>query len=504
MGVRSPCLTLLMHAATFCAVPIKFLRSLVAALALSSLTTVAADPEKAVVQIFTFSQAADWDEPWKFEQLRRSSGTGFIIKGRRIMTNAHVVSWARQLMVKRYQDPRPYLARVVFVGHDCDLALLEVEDSLFYEGIEPLEFGTLPKVRSTVVTYGYPAGGEQISYTRGVVSRIELQTYAHIGNRSLLGVQTDAAINPGNSGGPVIQDDKVIGVAFQGMPGLENAGFFIPPPVINHFLDDIKDGKYDGFPSAGIRTAPLQNAAYRRKLKLPDNDQGVRVDSILPGTPAEQVLRAEDVILQVGKHEVGSDGTIIYEGNRMAMAMAVQEAQHGQSMPMKIWRDGKEQNLAVPVEVSILDKTLGNQYDLPPRYFVYAGLVFTPLSLDYMKTFGRTWSDTAGAELTYELFYRRHESPKTVRAEPIVLATVLADEVNANWRLRGRALVDKINGIRIERMEDVIRAFEQPANGQHVVEFLPKNSFECLEREQADKANVNILKTYGIPKDRRL
>lgn len=482
----------------------KSICSLLAALALSSLTTLAADPEKAVVQIFTFSQEADWDEPWKFGQLRRSSGTGFVIKGRRIMTNAHVVSWARQLMVKRYQDPRPYLARVVFVGHDCDLALLEVEDSQFYNGVEPLEFGTLPKVRSTVVTYGYPAGGEQISYTRGVVSRIELQTYAHIGNRSLLGVQTDAAINPGNSGGPVIQDDKVIGVAFQGMPGLENAGFFIPPPVIQHFLDDIQDGKYDGFPSAGIRTAPLQNAAYRRKLKLPDDDRGVRVDSIVPGTPAEKVLRPDDVVLQVGKYPVGSDGSIVYEGNRMALAMAVQEVQHGQSLPLKVWRDGKEQTVAVPVEVSATDKVLGNQYDLPPRYFVYAGLVFTPLSLDYLKTFGRGWSDTAGAELTYELFYRRHESPKTLRLEPIVLSTVLADGINANFRVRGRALVDKINGIRIERLEDVIRAFESPSNGQHVVEFLPKNTFECLERAEADKAHPNILKTYGIQRDRRL
>lgn len=482
----------------------KSICSLLAALALSSLTTLAADPEKAVVQIFTFSQEADWDEPWKFGQLRRSSGTGFVIKGRRIMTNAHVVSWARQLMVKRYQDPRPYLARVVFVGHDCDLALLEVEDSQFYNGVEPLEFGTLPKVRSTVVTYGYPAGGEQISYTRGVVSRIELQTYAHIGNRSLLGVQTDAAINPGNSGGPVIQDDKVIGVAFQGMPGLENAGFFIPPPVIQHFLDDIQDGKYDGFPSAGIRTAPLQNAAYRRKLKLPDDDRGVRVDSIVPGTPAEKVLRPDDVVLQVGKYPVGSDGSIVYEGNRMALAMAVQEVQHSQSLPLKVWRDGKEQTVAVPVEVSATDKVLGNQYDLPPRYFVYAGLVFTPLSLDYLKTFGRGWSDTAGAELTYELFYRRHESPKTLRLEPIVLSTVLADGINANFRVRGRALVDKINGIRIERLEDVIRAFESPSNGQHVVEFLPKNTFECLERAEADKAHPNILKTYGIQRDRRL
>jgi len=92
------------------------------------------------------------------------------------MTNAHVVSWDRQILVKRYQDPRQYIATVEFIAHDCDLAILRVEDERFFEGLEPLEFGELPKVRSTVVTYGYPAGGEQISYTRGVVSRIDINS----------------------------------------------------------------------------------------------------------------------------------------------------------------------------------------------------------------------------------------------------------------------------------------------------------------------------------------
>src|SRR5262249_20652971 len=153
-------------------------------------------------------------------------------------------------------------------------------DPSFFDGLEELPLGDLPKVRSTVVTYGYPAGGEQISYTRGVVSRIEMQNFVHIGNRSFICVQTDAAINPGNSGGPVIQDDQVVGVAFQGMPGLENTGFFIPPPVIEHFLKDIEDGTYDGFPQAGIRLVALQNKAYRNFLKVQDNDIGARVDSL--------------------------------------------------------------------------------------------------------------------------------------------------------------------------------------------------------------------------------
>ena len=133
-----------------------------------------------------------------------------------------------------------------------------------------------------------------------MVSRIELEAYSHIGNRHLLTAQTDAAINPGNSGGPVIQDDRVVGVAFQGMQGLENTGFFIPPPVIEHFLKDLENGRYDGFPYTGIRIAPLQNPAYRRRLKLPDDDLGARVDALLPIPSTRQVLKDDDVILRAG------------------------------------------------------------------------------------------------------------------------------------------------------------------------------------------------------------
>jgi hypothetical protein len=359
-------------------------------------------------------------------------------------------------------------------------------------------------VRSTVVTYGYPAGGQEISYTRGVVSRIELQPYAHIGNRQFLGVQTDAAINPGNSGGPVIQDDRVVGVAFQGISGLENTGFFIPPPVIQHFLRDIDDKRYDGFPQAGIRVVPLQNEAYRAMLKLPDNNLGARLDSLLPIPSTQKVLKQDDVLSRIGQFPVASDGTILYDGNRLFAGLAFQLAQHGETVPVKLWRDGQEMEVSLPVYVYDGDRATGNQYESLPRYFVYGGLVFTPLSLDYLRTLGRNWADAANAELNYELFHRRHESPDTTRPEPVVLASVLADAVNANLSRRGRALVDKINGLRIEKLEDAIRAFQSNTNTYDVVEFLPNHSFECLEREDVAKANARILETYGIPQDRRL
>jgi hypothetical protein len=249
----------------------------------------------------------------------------------------------------------------------------------------------------------------------------------------------------------------------------------------------------------------LQNEAYRKYLGLEDNDQGARVDHIFDVPTTRELLKVDDVILKVGPYDVASDGTIVYEGNRVFLGVAISDVQSGEKLPFKIWRDKKEMNFDVPLFTYTNDKAEGNQYETLPRYYVYGGLVFTPLSRDYMRTLGGSWTDAANSEIFYELFYRRHEQPETARKEPIVLSTVLPHGVNANFDVRGRALVDKINGKRIDRLEDVIAAIEQaPPNGQHTLEFHPEKTFECLDRAEVNAANAEILKSYGIAKDRRL
>jgi len=463
------------------------------------------EPEKSVVQIFTSYQEPNWSAPWIFDIPRRASGTGFLIDGGRIMTNAHVVAWTTQLIVRRYHDPKPYFAKVEFVAHDIDLAVIKVEDPDFYKGMKPLDFGPLPKVRSTVVTYGFPAGGQQISYTRGVVSRIEVQGYVHIGNRAFLAVQTDAAINPGNSGGPVIQDDKVVGVAFEGISGLQSTGYFIPTVIIHHFLDDIKDGTYDGVPEAGLELSALQNPAFRRMLKLPeDSKRGVRVDRILNIPTTQALIKPNDVIMQVGDYPVDDDGTITYDDNTVGVSAAVDLAQNGDTIPLKIWRDGQMIDVKLSVKVYADDDARGNQYDVLPHYYIYGGLVFTPLSLDYLKTLGQDWTASAGRELIYELVYRHLEDPKHWRPEPVVLASILDHPVNANFTTRGQAMVDKINGLRIERLSDVPKAFAATSGPDAIIEFLPEHHFEVIRKDNAEKANPDILDTYRVPAQSRL
>src|SRR5258707_11564709 len=233
--------------------------------------------QKSLVRITATSVEPDYKAPWNSGGIQRGVGAGFVISGNRILTNAHVVSNSRYLTVEREGDPNKYPATVQFVAHDCDLALITVSAPDFFKNMLPLKFGGIPALESTVSAYGYPIGGERMSVTTGIVSRIDFQLYTHSSIDQHLPVQISAQINPCNSGGPVMQNAKVVGVAFQGYSGdiAQGVAYMVPTPVIRRFLKDIEDGRYNGYVDLGVTYTKLLNPAQRRFLGVQDDDRGL-------------------------------------------------------------------------------------------------------------------------------------------------------------------------------------------------------------------------------------
>src|SRR5215212_2020483 len=243
--------------------------------------------QKSVVRLTTTAVEPDYKAPWNSGAIGRGIGAGFVVEGSRILTNAHVVSNARYLTIERDGDPNKYPAKVQFVAHDCDLALVTVEAPEFFKGMIPLQFGGIPELESVVSAYGFPIGGERMSVTTGIVSRIDFQLYTHSSIDQHLAIQISAQINPGNSGGPVMQNAKVVGVAFQGYSGdvAQGVAYMIPTPVIQRFLKDIGDGHYDRYVDLGITPIKLQNPSQRHFLGLKDDDRGVLVGTVIDAGP---------------------------------------------------------------------------------------------------------------------------------------------------------------------------------------------------------------------------
>ncbi|GAB4179899.1 MAG: S1C family serine protease [Terrimicrobiaceae bacterium] len=433
-------------------------------------------------------------------QVEQSSGSGFMIGGNRILTNAHVVSNARHLEVSKEGNPRIYPARILHVAHDCDLALITVDDEAFFRGVTPLEMDGIPAIESTVSVYGYPIGGDRLSVTRGVVSRIDFQPYSHSGVDSHLAIQIDAAINPGNSGGPVLQDNRVVGVAFQGFSGdvAQNVGYMIPTPVIRRFLADVEDGHYDRYVDLAISYHPLHNPAQRRALGLPDDDTGVVIGKIFAGGSSEGHLKVSDVILAIDGHPVASDGTVELDGDRMEMAEVVERKFRGDQVRLDILREGKPMQVTVPSLKPWPFSIQANAYDVRPRFLVFGGLVFQPLDANFMSA-----HDPEDLRIRYTFDHFLSHDLHTMRPEVIVLSNVLNDPVNAHLSEFRHSIVSKVNGEPVKNLDELAAALAKGSEFT-VIELDGNARPLVLRNSDLKEANERIATRYGITSEKNL
>jgi S1-C subfamily serine protease len=453
---------------------------------------------KSVVKIYVTQQLEDYALPWQSGGPRKGTGSGFVIEKKRILTNAHVVSNARFIQLQKDSDPRRFLARVAFMGHDCDLAILSPEDPTFFENTAPIRFDDrLPRLNDEVTVLGYPMGGDRISLTKGVVSRVDYSVYSHSGLDQHLVLQVDAAINPGNSGGPVLLDEKVVGLAFQGLSRGENIGYAIPMPVIQHFLGDIADGKYHNYPELGASVLDTRNTALRRHLDLPSKSGGVVVYYVDPFGSARGHLQDKDVLLAIDRHDIGEDGNIELDGNTVNYAELIERKQWGDSVKFTVWRDGKERGVTVPLENPRDPFIYRNIYDKRPRYVLFAGLLFSPLNREVLRTVGGASGHNAH-QLFYYSQYAKTDNLHEGRDEFIVLTRRLPHPVNTYAESFRNGIVEEINGETIRGLADVKRAFGKPLEGFHVIRFAGMEDTLVLDAAAARAATPEIHATYGV------
>jgi S1-C subfamily serine protease len=460
----------------------------------------AVEISKSLVRIEATSQEPNYKTPWSPGDVTSGVGAGFVVDGKRIMTNAHVVSNARFLTVSKEGDPNPYLAQVLHIAHDCDLALLGVENPDFFNGTAPLEFGGIPQIESVVSAYGYPVGGTRLSVTRGIVSRIDFQPYSHSGMDSHLAIQIDAAINPGNSGGPVMQNNKVVGVAFQGYSGdvAQNVGYMIPTPVIHRFLKDVEDGRYDHYVDLALTYRNLFNPAARSALGLEDENTGVQICSVYSSGASDGIVKPGDVILKIDGHTVSSDGTIPLEDEAVPLEEVVERKFKGDKVHLDILRNGKPMTLTVPLREPWPFKLHSNLYDEKPRFFVAGGLVFQPVDQNFMET-----HDPSDQRLNYLFDFFIADGLHATRPEIVVLSNILPDPVNAYADEFRYSVVDEVNGRSIKRIEDIAAAFEEKAD-YFVIKFAGGGRPIVLERKAIEEARSRISERYALTAEKNL
>ncbi|KAL8273162.1 hypothetical protein Esti_002920 [Eimeria stiedai] len=612
-----------------------------------------------VVKVYSDYTDPNYALPWQMQRQCSSTGSGFVVGGpagalaelasERLLHAPTAAAAAAASCVRGWvcglRSPTKYPARVLAIGHECDLALLTVDDEAFWENTEGLEFGEIPALQDGVIVLGYPRGGDNLCITSGVVSRVDVNTYAH-SNTALLCVQLDAAINPGNSGGPALRGGRVVGVAFQGWDATaaQNVGYAVPANIIRHFLLDLKrHSRYTGFPAAGVVYQHLENKCMQQKvgladLKPQDLPQGVtpsgifvaatdtvRTQSFLErakaaadrlqaaatrataaqptaaaaaaptaaaGAAAEAArgsglseathtgrdedaptadptpavlaaaaaveaaaaaaaaagkaplsaaekralvhaelektlgLKPEDVILAVEGVDVAEDGTVHFRDmERVSVSHVIANKFMGETLRLTVLRDRRVQDVVVPLEAehSLIPK---HQWGRKARYLVYGGLVFCPLSLEYLKArwpiemrdeFGPKFHERAPSSLLRPL---TEVFASVEGEEPIVLTQILASDLTSGYCCRN-CLLATVDGVKVRNMRHLAQLLgvktpqqqrqqqqqqqqqqeqqqEQQQQSEFVTFVLEEKLQVVLNRKKAEAMLPTILEQHAI------
>lgn len=466
--------------------------------------------EKSVVQVYTTSQTANYDEPWKGTHVSGCSGSGLVVshEGKNyILTNAHCVEDSVVIRVRLANDrKKKYEATRKCVSYQCDLALLEVADPEFHELAAPASLGEMVKIYERVHTVGFPMGGNEVSVSKGIVSRIEVRDYCMSG-LDMLQVQVDAAINSGNSGGPVFSDNKVVGVAFQGYDK-QGLGYMIPIPIIRHFLTEALSNKiYRGFPVLPILTQTLENPSLRRSYGMTPDQTGVRISKVDYLCDAYNKLKPDDILLEIDSLPISNEGTVDIPivGKCIDFIHVTHVKYIGDSVTLTILRKNTETKKPevhkievtldkVPHETEMVPQT---EHDKMPTYFIASGISFIPLTRNYMEGRGSDLEDWFLVEEGCSIADLPKKSPDE---QFVVINDVLDCEETQGYDEHLNSIVKEVNGKPITNFRDLVAAIENNKEPFHTIMTSLKNKIVVKNLSQGE--NEALLKRYHIKSDR--
>jgi S1-C subfamily serine protease len=457
--------------------------------------------ENSVVKVFATMRYPDPFRPWTKQAPSEVTASGVVIEGRRILTNAHVVLYASQVQIQANAAGDKLPATVVAVAPGIDLAVLQLDDPSFFNTHPPVARASkLPQIKDAVLAYGFPTGGNSLSITKGIVSRIEFVAYNY--PVSGLRIQVDAAINPGNSGGPAIAGDKMIGLAFSKLGGdTQNIGYIIPNEEVELFLKDIAaDGHYRGKPAMYDELQTLENPALRDYLKLDKSVEGMvvhRPDKTDPGYP----LKEWDVLTRIGDTPIDNQGMIKLDKDlRVSFAYEVQHLASNGKVPMTLVRAGKTLQIQLPVsaEHPTLVTDLKGSY---PSYFIYGPVVFSTATWQLVSTI----ENNAGllralGAVKSPLITRALDPPDADTEELVVISSPFFPHKLANgYSNPAGSVVYSINGTHVRSLKHLVALLRDLKDPFVTIEFDQKGNEALVFSRAAMLAATNdILNDNGV------
>jgi hypothetical protein len=198
------------------------------------------------------------------------------------------------------------------------------------------------------------------------------------------------------------------------------------------------------------------------------------------------------VLLAIDGYPIASDAFVEYEGERVQMPEVVERKFKGDSVKLDLLRNKQPMSVEVSLGSVWPYFMQGHSYDIRPRYVVYGGLLFQPMSLDLLDAYHIS-------DLRVRHFFDFFVTEQIYREHPevVILTNILPDPTNTYLMPFRSSIVDEVNGQKIKTLQDLARAFEQPAD-RFVLTMIGDGPPLVLDPKKVEEARERIKTRYNV------
>ena len=268
-----------------------------------------------------------------------------------------------------------------------------------------------------------------------------------------------------------------------------NISYLVPSIIVNTFLKDIEDGKVDGFGQDGLLINYIRNDSVKNYFGL-KNDNGVLITKVEYGI---KDFKENDILLEIDGKTIANDGTIESQYGRVNCTLLMHKKQIGETIDVKVLRDKKE--IAFTYTIERLEPLIIKEFAKEPRYIIFGGLAFTPLTKNYISAIS---TKSNGIEM---LFYEKGKTNDFT--EPVIwMQDIFPHKVNRGYQ-SGAFVVETVNGEKIKNFTHFVNLIDNLNTEFVVIETMEKEKI-ILNVKEAKESFEDLKRIYYLNGDRRV
>lgn len=471
-------------------------------------------PTNSMVGINATNQGYAMVQPWSKENPSYSEGFGIYLGDGNILTAANIVYSASFVEVTSSDGSQTVPVTVTAFDPEANLALLRLKnekDAAFLDKLVPVTLGKAPKLGDKVEFWQFNADGLPITTSGSILATESSCPFTSGEPFVLYNVKSSVTPLRGGAGNPVMTGKELIGLSASCNPSAQKV-LAVTQTMISRFLEQAQSGKYSGFPADGTQVTELTDPVFRKYLGLPENGGGLYVAKLpVYSSFYKAGIRSGDVVESVNGIPLDSKGLIKDPslGPVSANFLFRDSAKPGDVITLGIRRKDKD-GVSRPMTVDVtldrgaLEGDLVNPapFVAEPRYRIYGGLVFVPLTGALVGEINKLSKNRPPLNLV-EAIEKKEEIRKKGVDEIVVFLVALPTQATLGYATMSPSIVEKVDGIQVKNFKHLNQLLDRPApGGTHRIEVSQQPYTMYMSQQEAAKAD-RFIQMRAVPVLRR-